>query len=92
MNKDDFLLRTVTVDGEYGVSATRTRTSNGFSVLKIVVERIVSNAKGEGVKKTQQIVLDSDDFGAEYEQAAREVVSVLDEICNDTCTLPKGNN
>ncbi len=91
MDKENFMLREIAVIGEYGVSAYRTRNSNGFCSITVKVLGAISADEKGTDRKTQSITFDSGDYAHNYEQVAGEVKSVLDEIISDPCTLPKAD-
>ena len=83
--RTEFIMREVHITGEYGVSATRTRTSAKHASITIKVDVKTENKS----KQSQSMTFDVSTHGDGYEMLAREVSDVLDDICDDMCTLPK---
>jgi len=83
---EDFLHRTIAVKSEdvftdkagmdLHIEATRTRTSNGFSSIKISIGFTV-------------VEFNSERLGDNYEQAAKAFAECLDKACDNPCVLPK---
>lgn len=86
MEKEDFIMREVTLEGEYGVSVTRSRNSKGWASVSVQVK---TKKAGKNSKDHQSMTFDKGTYGDNYEMVAREVASVLVDICDNPCALPK---